>query len=94
MIIQHDKSNLQIGESVRDGDFDARLVKVYIKDANLNTVIEHKLGRIPRHIDLTWKDGFLDFAVCLDATGSPMIDTEKVVLKFSAANVTAVIRFA
>ena len=93
-LIQHDKSDLAVGESSRDGDFDARLVKVFAKTANLNTVVPHTLGRIPRQIQIVWKDGFLDLKVCRDAQGQPMVDKEKVVLQYSAANVTALIRFA
>ncbi len=94
MIIQHSKSNIAIDHPERDGDFDARLVKVFVRTANLNTIVPHKLGRIPRQIQIVWKDGFLDYKVALDPKGQPMVDEEKAVLQFSAANVTALIRFA
>jgi hypothetical protein len=94
MIIQQNKANIPTDQSVRDGDLDARLAKIYVKVANQNTVIWHKSGRVPRQIELVWKDGFLDFKVALDSKGQPMVDEEKAVLQFSAANVTTVIRFA
>lgn len=94
MIIQHNKTDLQIDASARDGDFDARLVRVYVKTANLDTVIWHKSGRVPRQIEIVWKDGFLDYKVSLDSKGRPMVDDEKAVLQFSAASVNAVLRFA
>lgn len=94
MIIQHDRHDIEVGKSQRDGDHDARLLKVYVATANQDVTLPHLLGRIPRHIQITWKDGFLDFKVSKDAQGRPVVDNEKVVLQFSAANVTAVIRFA
>jgi hypothetical protein len=93
-LTQHEKSDLQVGQSSRDGDLDARLVKVYVATANQDTVVPHGLGRIPRHIELTWKDGFLDYKVSKDSKGRPMVDKEKIVIQFSAASITAVIRFA
>lgn len=78
----------------RDGDIDAILVKVYVSTANQDTVIPHKLNRIPRQISLAWKDGFLDYKVSKDSKGQPMVDKEKAVLQFSAANVAVIIRFA
>lgn len=94
MIIQHDKRDLPFDSPTRDGDFDAKLIKVRVASANLDTVVPHKLGRVPRQIAITWKDGFLDYKVSRDASGVPMLDDEKAVLQFSAANVTAVLRFA
>jgi hypothetical protein len=94
MIIQHDKRELPFDLPSRDGDHDAKLIKVRVASANLDTVIPHKLGRVPRQIAIVWKDGFLDFKVSRDASAAVMVDDEKAVLQFSAANVTAVLRFA
>lgn len=94
MVIQHNKSTLIPGQSERDGDHDARKVRLYVTVANQNTTIQHRLGRTPRHIDCTWKDGFLDWKVSLDPQGVPMVDKDKIVMQFSAARVNAEFRFA
>lgn len=92
--IKHAIIDPAVDEIVRDGDHDAILTKVYVKTANLDTVVPHRMGRVPRQIQIVWKDGLCDFKVSKDSKGQPMQDTEKVVLQFSLANTTLLIRMA
>lgn len=92
--MKHAQTDLAIGQVLRDGDFDANLVKVYVKDPETNITVTHRLGRVPRQIQIVWKDEYCDFKVAKDPKGQPMADTEKVTLNFFATNVTLTLRMA
>jgi hypothetical protein len=92
--VKHAQVDVQTGQVIRDGDFDAILTRIYVKDPEANIAVTHKLGRVPRQIQIVWKDEYCDFKVAKDAKGQPMADAEKVVLNFFATNVTLTIRMA
>ena len=93
-LIKHSTTQLSPGQATPDGDFDARKARVYVQAANQDVVVFHGLGRVPRHVECTWKDGFADWKIVRDARGIVQMDSEKAVMQFSAANVTLDLRFA
>lgn len=93
-MIKHAQVSPHVDQVIRDGDFDAILTRVYVKNPETNIAVTHKLGRVPRQIEIVWKDEYCDFKVAKDAKGQPMADAEKVVLNFFATNVTLTIRMA
>jgi hypothetical protein len=92
--MKHFHGDLWVGQVAKDGDFDAMLTRVYVKDPENNIVVEHRLGRVPNQIQIVWKDEYCDFKVAKDPKGRPMADAEKVVLNFFATNVTLTLRMA
>jgi hypothetical protein len=93
-MVKHAQTDAVVGRIIRDGDFDAILTKIYVKDPETNITIEHRLGRVPRQIQIVWKDEYCDFKVAKDSKGQPMADSEKVTLNFFATNVTLTLRMA
>jgi hypothetical protein len=94
MTIKHAQINILVDQVVRDGDLDAILTRKVIALPDADYVIWHRLGRIPRQINIVWKDQHCDWKVAKDSQGRPMEDAEKVVLNFSEANTTMTLRIA
>ncbi|HLP41573.1 MAG TPA: hypothetical protein VK465_08715 [Fibrobacteria bacterium] len=92
--MKHAQIDVLADATIPDGDHDAILTRKVIALPETDYVIHHKLGRVPRQIQIVWKDQFCDFKVARDATGRPMMDSEKVVLNFSEANTTMTLRIA
>jgi len=73
-------------QPVRDGDFDATLVKIYVKDAEKTTEIEHGLGRIPIKVSIVNSDNPIIFQV-------DSLDVSRAVLTFFENETNITLRF-
>lgn len=86
MNINPSYKELDYNVSTIDGDYDARLYKYYVKEAEKTYEIPHGLGRSPRKIDIVYSDSPLLFEC-------NSFDAERVVLTFFENQVTIVLRF-
>ena len=80
-------TELQYDIPVKDGDFDATLLKVFVEEAEKPVVLNHGLSRTPIKVTVSYSDVPMT---------SPQIDTlndERAELQFFENKATVIMRF-
>jgi hypothetical protein len=92
MIVRPNLLDIDFDTPTNDGDFDAKLVKKAITDAEVTTVIGHNLGRVPRKITKVWSDNPFDFEI-VDEDGVLLVDEQSATIIPFESETTVILRF-
>lgn len=88
MLIRHSQKILNINDVERDGDHDAISMVIFQKEPPGEEVsIFHPLKRIPKGVQIYYKNAPCDWWWAEDSDRQPKRDEDKINLKFTAQNV-------